>query len=281
MSYYVDFSGSLTLRHPTEKTKIKEIFEDTKKYLDVFHIYYEGSEKPVRVDFDGTSSNYYDDEFKNLINILGCSEADIRFTGEDNSCWRLNLNDEGELVEQGGCTVYIDDDELMFLRDLGYKLKTQDNLATRKPVVWRIQDLYDVLTTEDEADTFHMEIQDEIFSWNEKEDIHGFCEEIIDRFLDQERGEKVFEIFEDRNPCCWQDYADQLSELLDEEITCSYTKQVFEFVPHLYFLTHEAAKEHLERYSYRFKSPRCYCDCSIDTPEIERLLEIIEKISSM
>ena len=179
-------------------------------------------------------------------------------------------------------------EELDFLVDLGHELKTQDNLATRKPVVWRIQNLVKIpiSISVDDPDIFRIIIDGDYYEWKCNE-LPNTMTKVIDEIsvnypeVDEDHWAVVMEMAEDFDGSylSFEEIVAELDDIIPEDVEGIYLVERYEFLDHEYFLTERAAREWMDRRMYKLNKPRLYCDCSSETPELERLLEIVEKIS--
>ena len=162
------------------------------------------------------------------------------------------------------------EEDVEFLKDLGRELKTQDTLCTAKPVLWQVNEVMKrycmdpsyvdracVLIGEDggtHCDTVEevKELLIEDYGINEEELAH------IDRL-------------------------DEVEDFCDESgITCYYTGYEEYENRSEFFLTHRAAREHIQRNGYHYaqgKDTGTWCAHIWRSPELERLLKIVEKFS--
>ena len=178
----------------------------------------------------------------------------------------------------------INQEDLKFLVNLGKELRTQDNLGTRKPLIFKIMDTEIVECGEGNEDfkklclyTSDFQREEVSFMPHEVEKVKKFLEE-NHNYLE---GDNVTNenIDESNDPC--DEYA--LDELIEhcEYYAIEYKLRYFTKISTYSeeFLTRKAAKEHLAKYRYRY-SPEAviYCGCAVENEEVTRLTEIIERI---
>ncbi len=171
-------------------------------------------------------------------------------------------------------------EDLDFLIDLGKELKTQDNLGTRKPLIFRIQDTELVECVQGNED--FKKIQ---FDFGDV-DTMVFDEDKIERAKEFIKTNYEY-IFDDDNDALDSlNECENLGEIIDycEDYDVGY--EVLYYAKELRytgeFLTRTAAKEHLRRFRYRYSDEaRIYCSCAVENDEITKLTGVLERIYEM
>lgn len=170
---------------------------------------------------------------------------------------------------------FLNEEEIKFLKELAIKLKTQDTRATAKPVLYHIAQPVIAWGIDQEYDHDRSII---VFKSNPEE---NFMEDDIDAIR-----EWVEEYCED-NEIEIPDISstDDFKEFLDEqeiEYYVCYGKENVQY--HNAFLTDEAAKRHLALNSHHYNKdgqPYTYCSHAWRNPELEKLLQIVEKFGDI
>jgi len=170
-------------------------------------------------------------------------------------------------------------EDLNYLIGLGKELKTQDNLGTRKPLIFKIRDIEVVECIKSLEDFkkigFYLNYGEEvIFEESQIEQV----KEII-----KSKNDYIFD-FDDNNEA--QDHLDicvNLDEIIDfcdtYEIECQIHYFAKEFRYKEEFLTRKAAEEHLKKFHYRYNNEaKIYCCSGVENEELTRLTSILEKI---
>ena len=164
------------------------------------------------------------------------------------------------------------------MKELSHKLKTQDNHCTAKPLMFQIADYKVVSAYEGCGEAFELCTLDgeSLGVWNSIDD--SFKKEVILHYENwKERTEEELEEFKNDIEAITDDI-DYLNHLLKSSnlklYECNYERVFEEF-----FLTQEAAERHLKRniHHYNREKAHVYCNHAWRTPELEKLLEIIEK----
>lgn len=163
-------------------------------------------------------------------------------------------------------------EDLDYLIELGKELKTQDNLGTRKPLIFKIMENKTVHCTSSFYDFksigFSQSYEELVeFSDEEFEKAVEYIKEnySYDEELDDVKG------FDDLTEFC-DDYD------IDHEII--YHKKEIYYTGE--FLTRKAAEDHLKKFHYRYTDEaRIYCDCAVENDEITKLTEILERLYEM
>ena len=171
--------------------------------------------------------------------------------------------------------INLSSDELDFLKKLSNELKTQDNLATRKPVVWRIQDEREKLVDVDGGDRTVLVLEDLYYC-----DDPDVYEKLKDDYYAVNPDDELWAKLKHSIAVYGLDAStDELEDILkgNWDWDIKGVRKEWEFVNHIYFLTRKAASDYINQHRHRFKNPRLFCDCSTDTPELKMLLSIVEK----
>lgn len=158
---------------------------------------------------------------------------------------------------------FLTDEEIRFLQVLAHKLKTQDTSCTRKPVYFNIQEsetifgmdrgyAEDCLLIGDEYDDIYT--LEEAVEHLKK--YYGFADSELDELYDLEDIQEFLD----------KQGIDNTLTGYRKELRCSGV-----------FLTRDAANEHIEINGHNLKEPFVYCQHAFRNPELEKLLEIIEK----
>lgn len=169
--------------------------------------------------------------------------------------------------------------DLDFLIELGKEITTQDNLGTRKPLIFRIRDAETVECVEGIEDFKKIS-----FDFGDVDTME----------FDEDELEQMKEFIKSNYE--FNDYDEVISEILgyctdieDIMVFCESYDVEFkilyfgkELIYKGEFLTRKAAKEHLEKYSYRFsQDARIYCDCAAENEEITKFTEVLERLYEM
>ena len=173
-------------------------------------------------------------------------------------------------------------EDLMFLKDLGTKLKTQENLGTAKPLIFQIsykEEIYGI--------DCNSEIDGDCIIGEDNEIFHD-SEEVFDYILEKysEYGNTVTQIMKE-NDMDLENYGDledfeTLIELLNDLTACDweYSHYRVETVYKGEFLTRDAAIKHLSENAHHYPSDaKIFIAQSWRNEELEKLLGIIEKFA--
>ncbi|NLI11164.1 hypothetical protein [Pelotomaculum propionicicum] len=159
---------------------------------------------------------------------------------------------------------FLTDEDIQFLKELARELKTQDTLATAKPVFWQIEEKDLVVG----FDNYHSDDICLLLGYNYT---------------------PVFSVKEAVNTLKdWYDYSDEemntLTDFDDIEefcekrgIQCTKTGYSYQKTYKNAFLTRKAIEEHIKQNHYHYKKPVRYCRHAFRNPELKRLLQIVEK----
>lgn len=163
-------------------------------------------------------------------------------------------------------------EDLDYLIELGKELKTQDNLGTRKPLIFRIQDI-EVIECEEGIEDFKR------ISFDDK--THVFSEEQTEEAKDFVYGEMEFlypdEVFDNLRDCIGLDDLIIFCNTYDIEHEVLYFANELRYKEE--FLTRIAAKEHLKKFRYRYSNEaKVYCSCAAENEEITKLTEVLERL---
>ena len=158
---------------------------------------------------------------------------------------------------------FLTDEEIQFLQVLAHKLKTQDTACTRKPVYFNIQESETIFGIDREYAEECLLIGDEyddVYTLEEAVEhlkkYCGFTDSELDEFYDLEDVQEFLDKYKINN------------------ILTGYKKEPkYSGV----FLTRDAANKHIETNGHNLKEPLVYCQHAFRNPELEKLLEIIEK----
>lgn len=171
-------------------------------------------------------------------------------------------------------------EDLDYLVELGKELKTQDNLGTRKPLLFRIQDIEIVECAAGVEDFKKMsfsfgDVDTMMFDEGQIDKAKTFIKSNYENIFDDDN-----EALDNLNECtdleemidfCFQYDVDMETRYFTKELR--YTGE---------FLTRKAAKKHLERFRYRYSDEaRIYCSCAVENEEITKLTEVLERIYEM
>ena len=160
------------------------------------------------------------------------------------------------------------ENDIKFLKELANELKTQDNLCTAKPLVHQIMENeyeygYDLdyaegraMLISEESEPFHTaeEAKEWLNEWNEPDDDLIGCED-----------------FEDIENWCEE-----------RKIRCSIIGYKKKEKYQNAFLTRKACEKHIQQNYYHYEQDKdtiCYTNHGWRNPELQRLLEIVEKFA--
>lgn len=180
-------------------------------------------------------------------------------------------------------------EDIKFLKELQYKLKTQDNDYQAAPRFWGVAETKRIYGVDGDFDSdgFQVVVDSETYFDDDENGLKGFSEHLIDTYEEdynekyaEEYGalEEVMQDFEDicdlHDWCenwleefgydCYKVHYRDLENVISQETGC--------------FLTKEACKKHIESNHYHYKKPRTYAMTAWRNPEFERLMRIIENI---
>lgn len=149
-------------------------------------------------------------------------------------------------------------EDLEFLKELAHELKTQDNLCTRKPLVFSIADKRtEWIPTTDIDGEYGVFLTD---------DWEFYDEESLQEYIKDKYEVEISEFLE-------------MLEFLDEKkISYTEARGIEKIENKGAFLTKKAAQEHFDDNDYHYgEDSYIYCNHGWRNPELEKLLEIIEK----
>jgi hypothetical protein len=167
-------------------------------------------------------------------------------------------------------------EDIMFLKELAIELKTQDRVATAKPVFYQVmEDKRIVGFDPDYSDQLVLLIGDEYDQFTDEE-LEEAKEFYINHWIDEEDNEKIQEVESASN-------LEKLKEVIEQhdKTDCTLTAYQDESVYHNAFLTKKACELHISRNGYHYNNPRIYVNHAWRNPELERLLEIVEKFADI
>lgn len=160
-------------------------------------------------------------------------------------------------------------DDIQFLKDLGTELKTQDNRCTAKPLIFQIREEKNIVGMDlDYSDDTVLLIGDEYHEFYEVEDAIEFlldCDYLESDDLEDEEFNDLAELYE------FLDARDM------DYITLTGVSKEDSFKE--FFLTAKACDNHIKMNHYHYKKPDSYAKHAWRSPELERLLEIVEKFA--
>lgn len=170
-------------------------------------------------------------------------------------------------------------EDLDYLIELGKELKTQDNLGTRKPLIFRIQDIEVIECVEGIEDfkkiTFDFgDVDTMTFEENELDQIKEFL-------INNYEFDDYDEVINERLSECTN-----LEDIIDfcdiHGVECEILYFARELRYKEEFLTRNAAKEHLNKFRYRYSNEaKVYCSCAAENEEIVKLTEVLERLYEM
>lgn len=159
-------------------------------------------------------------------------------------------------------------EDLDYLIELGKELKTQDNLGTAKPLIFRIQDKIRVSCEEGLEDFKKIDISDNDGSF------HLFYDDNVKEAAD----------FIKREYGCLDSTSD-FDDLIEFCETYGIRHKVhyykYENYPMGEFLTRRAAKEYLKKHKDEFNEPKIYVAYGGENEELTRLTEVLERLYEM
>ncbi|GEM_PF-2893727 len=159
-------------------------------------------------------------------------------------------------------------EDLDYLIELGKELKTQDNLGTRKPLIFRIQDVRRDSCEKGLEDFRKIDISDNEGSFH--------------LFYDDKVKEAV--AFIKREYGCL-DSTSEFDDLIEfcEMYGIKYKVYYYRYENYYTgeFLTGKAARKYLEKYKEEFNDAKVYIDCGAENEELTRLTEVLERLYEM
>ncbi len=160
------------------------------------------------------------------------------------------------------------EDDFNFLKELGRELKTQDTLYTAKPIFWQIQQKDIVVGVDyDYSEGSCLIIGDEYEMITDIVEAKNF---LIDNYDISARQLKHINELEEIESFCNK-----------REIQCKYTGYIEKEKYDNAFLTRKSLEKHIELNHYHYKNPVRFCSAAWRNPELQRLLEIVEKFSDV
>lgn len=161
------------------------------------------------------------------------------------------------------------EDDLKFLRELGKELRTQDRLATAKPVFWQIQEQERIVGIDP--------------GWSDNKCvIWGDEGEVYDK-LDDLKTALIEHLESDDSQAAhiealasWDEVTDFME---DQRIDFSRSGYTFRATHKNAFLTRSAIDAHIAANDYHYEKPIPYCNHAFRNPQLQRLLEIVEKFA--
>lgn len=186
----------------------------------------------------------------------------------------------------------IDMVKLQFMKTYAEIRQVQPTDSNRNPVFWLIQTQVDESCTGDEGpDNTAIHIEGKYIETTDGSDEN--YEDVRDKLISDITNNFEPDAYADnddakelRTRLCQvksvQDIEDALetyqnvSDAMSYSIDISYTKKVYRTVYDHMFLTKQAAKEHIEKYNYRYANPRTYANTCLDSPYMERFFRIID-----
>lgn len=167
-------------------------------------------------------------------------------------------------------------EDLDYLIELGKELKTQDNLATRKPLIFRIQDI-EVIQCVEGIEDFKKISFDEF-----DEEVDGttvFDEEKLDQIRHFLINIYEFDEFINKRLAECMDLDDIITFCDVHGVDCEVLYFANELRYSGEFLTRKAAKAHLKKFRHRYSDEaKIYCSCGAENEELTRLTEVLERL---
>lgn len=175
------------------------------------------------------------------------------------------------------------EENIKFLTTLSTEMREQDSLCTAAPRLWVIRDVKMIPTSDDYADGY------QAFDDDNCEDLYS--EDLDEKILlmIEEEGIEVVNDFIKRN----ESMNLQISQLTDWDLDMKvellglfgnsirlvpYSEEIFVTDTAGSFLTQKAAQEHINANKHHYTDKvHTYCIQSWRNPEIERLVDILEK----
>lgn len=168
-------------------------------------------------------------------------------------------------------------EDLRFLNELGEKRREQTRDGCADPVFWMIQDEKNVYCEDGEYLEFYVdgEVYYDTYREFDEEYFEEFKKYCLDYYLAEDTEE--FKKIEDNDDL--YNYIEWYS--LDNVTIARFNREHFITDMTGPFLTKESAEEHLKDNYYHYsKNARVYGMTAWRNPEFQRLMEIIEKLSS-
>lgn len=165
-------------------------------------------------------------------------------------------------------------EDIQFLKELANELKTQDRLCTGKPVIYQIRE--EEMITGIDLDYTDNHCLIDTYDGCE---IYKSVEEAKEYFNDYYEHDKDYkEFLIDVNN------AESLSEIYDvlesHDFECwYYTGYDKRHKYSNFFLTKKALDTHVKQNHYHYKNPDYFINHAWRNPELQRLLEIVEKFA--
>lgn len=167
-------------------------------------------------------------------------------------------------------------DDIKFLKELAIELKTQDRDCTAKPVYYQVMETKRITGIDpDYTDKLILLIGDEYEEFTD-EQLEEAKEFYIEYWIDEDDTEKIDEVMSASS-------LEELSEIIEEhnKTDCTLTGYEDETECHNAFLTKKACELHIKQNHYHYKNPRVCVENAWRNPELERLLEIVEKFADV
>jgi hypothetical protein len=167
-------------------------------------------------------------------------------------------------------------DDIKFLKELAIEIKTQNTHGTAKPVIYRImEDIRTYGIDLDYADNVALVIGDDFDCFTEDQ-LEAAKEFYINHWVD---GNDINKLEELNNASCLEDLAEVIEK--DGKTDCEFIGYKDEVEFHNSFITKKACEIHIAQNYYHYTNPKVYTSHAFRNPELERLLEIVEKFANI
>lgn len=165
-------------------------------------------------------------------------------------------------------------EDMEFLRELSHELKTQNKDCQASPRFWVVGDYEDRLVPEGEGDKVKFFLPDDCDEFS--------IEDIKDMLLEHDciNKEKVNEAFEDYDLLGdYDDIIDLVRTYIDDGAHVFYTERTHIIKKDTMFITKQSCQNHIKSNHYHYtKDAHTYAMTAWRSPEVEKLLKILEKI---
>jgi hypothetical protein len=168
------------------------------------------------------------------------------------------------------------DDDIKFLKDLAIELKTQDREYTAKPVFYQIREKKNVVGIDpDYADKTCILLSEEYILFTDFNEAIEWCEDYLEDLIQKDIDE-WWEVKLSKSFLVLHDFLKNIG--YEFSTYTGYTEK------HTYkncFLTKRALDKHITENHYHYKQPDYFINHAWRNPELQQLLEIVEKFADV
>jgi len=165
-------------------------------------------------------------------------------------------------------------EEIKFIKDLSYEMKTQNNRGTAQPFCLMLEEEVERIIPEGFEDDFCIRWQDETYYRN---DFDKLKNELLECFSDDKEIVEEVELFNSFEQIAdWGNYNG-----VRPELQSFYYKREHEVISNTanFFLTEKAYNEHLRVNKHNLNNPRAYGVHLYRNLEMEELFKIVHKLA--